>query len=149
MPPRRPCPEGDGYKYCPDCGHCKPLSEFSRSASYCKAHQSARVTAAKAREAQRHPDRVRERKRAADRRYRETHKDQRTAYMREWKRRNPLKHATWNARWEKRNPEKRRAIVERYRARRGLRPAPPAPPALPAEILRELAQQERETRRDD
>lgn len=122
MPPRRVCPEGDGYRWCPDCGRCKPLAEFGRGQDYCKPHQLARVSAARAK-ALATSEEARAKKRAADARYRERHKGQRTEYMRTWKRRNADKVAAWYARWAEQNPNKRRATQEAWRERRKLRAA--------------------------
>ena len=36
------CPQGDSYRWCPDCKECRPKSEFSPSASYCRMHQLVR-----------------------------------------------------------------------------------------------------------
>lgn len=121
MPPRRHCPEGEGYKWCPDCGHCKPLDAFNRGQDYCREHQAARVSAARARALATNPE-ARAKKRAADKRYRESHAAERAAYMRTWKRLNAPKVALWYARWAAANPEKRRASQQAYVERRRLRP---------------------------
>lgn len=120
MPPRRVCPEGDGYKWCPDCGHCKPLAEFDKGQDYCKPHMRARKSASRAK-ALATSEAARAKKRMADKRYREAHREQRVAAATAWKRRNPDKVAAWYARWAASNPEKRRASQDAYRARQRLR----------------------------
>jgi hypothetical protein len=122
VPTRRVCPEGDGYKWCPDCRRCVPLAEFNRGQDYCKPHQLVRVSAARAK-ALATSEEARAKKRAADARYRERHKGQHAAYMRTWKRRNADKVAAWYARWAEQNPDKRRATQEAWRERRKLRAA--------------------------
>lgn len=118
MPPRRSCPEGDGWRYCPDCGRCVPATDFARD--YCKAHQYARSASSRARSLAT-SEAARAKKRAADKRYRERHKDERNAASRGWKQRNPLKVQAWYAAWVRRNPELRRRSQEAYRERRRLR----------------------------
>jgi hypothetical protein len=123
MPPKVPCPEGDGWKFCPDCGFCKPLAAFSPGASYCKPHAAARAHASR-RKALANPESpMRQAKRAADARYRERHAEQRLENARDWKRRNPIKVRAWYKDWVARNPEKRRVSQAAYRARqRGEQP---------------------------
>lgn len=121
MPPRRICPEGDGWKWCPDCGHCKPLAEFNKEQDYCRPHQLARTSASRARALASSPE-ARAKKRAADKRYREAHAAERAAYLKVWKRQNAPKVAAWYARWAAQNPEKRRASQRAYVERQRLRP---------------------------
>lgn len=150
MPPKRECP--DGERWCPDCARersgpgCTPLDEWNAGQSYCKRHQMARSNAWRSNL----PEEVaRERRRAADRAYRERHKDDRREYTNAWKKRNPMKVAAWYSAWAERNPERRRRSQDAYRARHRVRPSPPAPPYVDPQIRRELAEHERELRRDD
>lgn len=122
MPPRRPCAEGPDWKWCPDCGRCQPPAQWNAGQSYCKAHQLARASAARAKLLAA-SETARLRKRAADARYRAAHAAERAASTRDWKRRNPDKVAAWYARWAAENPERRRASQEAYRERRRIRAA--------------------------
>lgn len=122
MPPKKVCPEGEGWKWCPDCGHCRPLADFNQNQAYCREHQAARKAASIAAALARNPEAYRESVRAAHARYRERHQEKRNAVTNAWKRRNHHKVSAWYSRWAAANPEKRRASQQAYRDRKRLRP---------------------------